>query len=313
MAIHSLPTASAAVALVVMMVSALVPAVAGHGYMLEPKSRNYLAYVAGQDYDPMSLNNGGPWASWPAGNWRFDGSAAPVCGREAYDTVPGPSQAVYHPGSIVPIQIKITAAHGGRFFFGVCPAAPAPSKACFVPLINPVDGSGSWLLSGQDGKQYGSERVYLVPMRLPPGLSCTACTLRWYWVTENSCSIGDAPGLPPCGGTAVPEEFSNCATITIQRDLPLWPSASPDPTKPGASKSAPSPSPSTSPLCVRLLRPTNAGKTYLCAPQGSAWKGGFVATPRGPKWYKSKAAWVKKGRPFTAVVNCGTVRACPKP
>lgn len=183
-----------------------------HGFMKQPMSRNYLAHLAGQEYDHMSLNGGGPWSVWPSGAWAFGGGGDhAACGRAQYDA-PGPTQAVWAAGQTVDLVVEVTAAHKGHMYFGLCPSSQPPTPACFAQ---------HWLVA-ENGLPYwdlGDKGTGTYPMRfkLPPGFSCEKCTLWWWYLTGNSCvPPGSSGNMQPCGAPgAIPEEFFNCADIRI--------------------------------------------------------------------------------------------------
>jgi hypothetical protein len=48
--------------------------------------------------------------------------------------------------------------------------------------------------------------VFVVRYKLPPGLTCQACVLSWYWLTGNSCN-------PPC--EASDPLYPNCNRLAM--------------------------------------------------------------------------------------------------
>lgn len=130
---------------------------------------------------------------------------------------------------------------------------------------------------------------------LPAGVTCAHCVLQWWWVTANSCNppgyrdrtwpttfaqcSGDGPGagwwgpsLRDCGD-AYPEEFWNCADVSIVSAGPTPPTA------------APTPSPTllpTAPTVARTSSPTQSGApTQTAAPAVAP-----APTPSEPGWYQ---------------------------
>jgi len=86
--------------------------------------------------------------------------------------------------------------------------------------------------------EYQPGQRFRAKYHLPEGLECEHCVLQWYWTTGNSCNapgydghtfpddtsdcldrLGRAgwwgPWLYVCGTEGYPEEFWNCADITI--------------------------------------------------------------------------------------------------
>jgi len=232
-------------ALAIALALALLPGRASaHGYLSVPPSRNLLAHRAGLEWDPHSLNGGGPWSVWPSGRWQPGGGGLhPVCGRDAY-AAPGPVQALWTEGQLVRLQVVVTAPHAGHFFFGICPAGQE-SAACFNahPLTDAETGLPYWSLGGRGGARYGATGPHDMTFRLPAGVKCARCTLRFYWLTGNSCDPpGAAPtGMGTCGGSgALPEEFWNCSDVVVLPRPPQVPSPKPS-RKPRPKHSSPKP------------------------------------------------------------------------
>ncbi|KAL4418898.1 hypothetical protein ABPG77_002641 [Micractinium sp. CCAP 211/92] len=121
---------------------ARLPAAAGHGFVYEPASRNY---VRNWRYCPHCANNGGPGVCSDGGRLVWPATTQPACGaRSLMDA--GPVVQAYTPGSVINITVFITVQHGGRHAFRICPydVATAP---CFVQHpLNRTDGGGpySW-------------------------------------------------------------------------------------------------------------------------------------------------------------------------
>ncbi|ABU43968.1 chitin binding domain-containing protein [Paramecium bursaria Chlorella virus NY2B] len=211
-----------------------------HGFLAEPASRNFLAFKNGTEFDHMSLAGGGPSMVWPDGLWKFGGGGNHyTCGRERYDK-PGPIQVVWKRDQIVKINITYTAVHRGHNYFGLCPTDRKPTPECFAEkwLTNAKTGLRYWDLSD---RRVGS---YIMEFELPPMFVCEKCVLWWWWVTGNSClPPGDKGDMRSCGEPgAVPEEFWNCADVSIVDDNPKAPSPRP-PSPKAPSPKAPSPRP----------------------------------------------------------------------
>ena len=214
-------------------VIAPLPQVTAHGYLEEPVSRNLIAHRRGLEYDHMSLAGGGPHAVWPNGNWQFGGGGNHfTCGRQQYDT-PGEIQRTWITGQQVKIKVVFTVVHRGHSYFGLCPAGKTPTPECFAKnwLTNIETNQRYWDLGD---KQKGT---YEMLFELPAGYECPNCVLWWWWVTGNSClPPGDRGNLPACGEYAIPEEFWNCADVSIMnRTLPILsppPAKSPPPSPP---------------------------------------------------------------------------------
>ncbi|PRW33768.1 cell wall integrity and stress response component 4-like [Chlorella sorokiniana] len=149
----------------------------------------------------------------------------------------GEPVAIYSEGEVIDISVFITAHHGGRHAFRLCTDLDASERCLSQHLLERADWGGpySWTkttggsapgaevkkgsLSGQGGERYTWR------YRLPPGVSCTRCVLQWWWTTANSCRVpgapawvGSDPGMLPCTDRNThPEEFRNCADISIKK------------------------------------------------------------------------------------------------
>lgn len=232
------------------------PQVAAHGYLAEPASRNFQRK---SNYCEHCLAAGGPGLTFADGR-KWPNSQHGVCG----DPITGPFDhegggkfatppkiaAVYTQGQVITIKIVVTAWHGGRFSFGMCPVDGASGVAerrvatqqCFdlnrLEQVSATAGPPSgpigpafkyhyWLPVGDTAPKTGT---FEMQFKLPAGLTCKRCVLQWHWETGNSCSIPGTPGgyevspnLVPCDQTNVMEEFWNCADVSIVGNKPPKP------------------------------------------------------------------------------------------
>lgn len=165
--------------------------VAAHGKLTVPASRNQLG---GTSNCAHCLNGGGP------------------CGdASSLDFYAGP-QVTWTAGSIVPIEVVITAHHRGHYEFRIC------DQVLNSNVANPDACLDKWVLERatpeeagftdcQPGDQRAAcvpfdpkhpERWYLPPsgevdlthtiyFKVPAGLKCEACTMQWHWWSANSC------------------------------------------------------------------------------------------------------------------------------
>lgn len=229
---------------------------AGHGFMTEPAARNA---IHNSNSCPHCLPAGGPGLTYANGRkWTAAGSkmwdpkvnaAHGVCG----DPHTGPLHheaggkyatkmitGVYRQGQVITIRIKITAPHGGRFIFGICPVPDGASDSkersvvtqqCFDRnrLKNAQDGSDYWWF----GKRGNGE--YSMQFRLPPNIVCKRCVLQWHWESGNSCNLPGTPegmemsaSMGSCEGSSSLEEFWNCADVTVlPKGAPMPPTPKP--------------------------------------------------------------------------------------
>ena len=262
---------------------AAAPAAMGHGFLAKPAARNV---VMNSDYCPQCLAAGGPGTVYPSGNHGLCGDpyAMPEPrkhepGGQYYND--GRSQATYTEGDVVEFDVKLTAYHKGDFRFRVCRIEGTTpedersqlSEQCFDEhKLEQADVAGA--------QSPGTDRYFIGPTsdswnynikyQLPDGLSCdgiaSRCVLQWHYVTGNSCDPPATPSkygsgqLPVCssGEGAVPEEFWNCADITINpRDGPAPTPPSPVPEPPSPTP-APTPAPTPPPTPAPTPSPTPA-------------------------------------------------------
>lgn len=102
------------------------PEAEAHGFIVEPASRNYLRNWG---WCPHCVSGGGPAGSSDGGRLQWPATAVPACGAEDLMDA-GEQAATWSPGSVAEITVFITAQHGGRHSFRLCPRARA-SWACF--------------------------------------------------------------------------------------------------------------------------------------------------------------------------------------
>lgn len=206
-----------------------------HGYMEEPKARNWLNAGKLGFYDQMSLNQNrlpfpaGICGGQYVGDTRFSVRAPGATGGMDGVFAKGVIVAQYTQGQAIRVTIKQTAAHYGRFELRLCPLSDASmlteyrelSDACFdanrlflAPnstqpgLSNPSGAPERYhYFTVDEVKNLRSVTAWFV---LPPGVTCARCVLQMRWVTGNSCHVPGitnayknsyAPFLPACNPT----------------------------------------------------------------------------------------------------------------
>jgi len=192
--------------------TSLASNVHGHGHLVSPRSRNYVA------------NQDGKW--WPADGTTPYPESCPHClnvgGTEArcgkvdsrnYDypkntlglALAPDIQACYGEGDVVQLDVVLTAHHMGHFSYKACAinAGEVASQECFDsnPLTFVED-----VLYGSLPDPYYPNRAYIPKsdapfiqkdgndnykfshrFRLPEGLSGELVLLQWHYITANSC------------------------------------------------------------------------------------------------------------------------------
>jgi len=274
-----------------------------HGYLKSPRARNFIAYQDGtwtgnspemypKESCPHCLNLGGSLGECGVMgeyNYTFPKS------RAGTDLPPNPEIVVEH-GSRITLEVVLTAHHKGHFEFKACPMSQSPIKECFEKYkLNFVRDE----LHGASLDPNYPERAYIPPsgklfrytLQLPQNLPSGNALLQWHYVTANSCA---APGynnynfpsawdlekngmdyenfkvckmpLPP-DGRGLPEQFWNCAEISVLDEgvptvnsnlVPLQPAGTPlEPTPTPGSIPVPVPVPTPVPTPVSAPTPTS--------------------------------------------------------
>ncbi|GBF92563.1 hypothetical protein Rsub_05177 [Raphidocelis subcapitata] len=265
--------ASAAAALLLLLLFAA--GAEGHAIMVQPPSRNWLAYLRHEEFRPHELSMGGARVVSDNGNLRYPAGRRGGCG-DRFDApryaAPGPVRAAYRAGQTVNVDVALMSNHAGRFAVQVCDlmagrqaqaqgrcydlrlaASPNPTRFFFLPNVRGGWGGGNW---GGDEPSYGDGTFSAYPMpaissgwgctnqatcdsfrgmwvyrtqwQLPGNFTCEHCKLQWTWTTGHNCwptcDAGDASlqctnrqPFPACGqpGAGYPEEFVNCADISV--------------------------------------------------------------------------------------------------
>ncbi|XP_071454440.1 uncharacterized protein [Hetaerina americana] len=193
----------------------------GHGRMMDPAARGTMwrkGFQTPVNYNDNQLNCGGRWSQFG-----LNGGRCGPCGDDYSERRPrmnentgvygrGVVSKTYTSGQEITATVDVTANHGGYFEFRLCPLASKKdieTEECFdrYPL-ELADRSGTRFKV----PNYGP-RNFDVKLRLPRGLRCNQCVLRWQYTAGNSW------GVCPDGTTAIgcgdQETFRNCADVSI--------------------------------------------------------------------------------------------------
>eukprot|EP00548_Thalassiothrix_antarctica_P020254 CAMPEP_0194195924 /NCGR_PEP_ID=MMETSP0154-20130528/76393_1 /TAXON_ID=1049557 /ORGANISM="Thalassiothrix antarctica, Strain L6-D1" /LENGTH=625 /DNA_ID=CAMNT_0038920485 /DNA_START=50 /DNA_END=1927 /DNA_ORIENTATION=- len=189
-----------------------------HGYLLSPRSRNFVAYedgvwyatdkrseVYGKETCPHCANQGGKCGVIGANDYNYPLSFARTL-------MPADPQETYRRGDIITVEVVLTAHHKGHFEFNACPIqhqGDIPTKECFdqYPLEFVSD---EYYNAPKDNNHVG--RAYIPPisyrgirkggkgvsgygfkykMKLPSNLYGDLVLLQWHYITSNSCRVED--------------------------------------------------------------------------------------------------------------------------
>lgn len=123
--------------------------------------------------------------NFPQIQWQQNQGKCGYCGDNYALPTPRPNEnggtyglgvigKTYQSGSDIPILIRLTAAHNGHFEFGICNLDQGPeTEECFQKLYLP---------NGSDQYQVvGGPQQHNLNLRLPQGLTCRQCSLRWHY------------------------------------------------------------------------------------------------------------------------------------
>lgn len=156
-------------------------------------------------------------------HWNVNGGKCGFCGDDWREPTPrkhenggkygqGVIVAKYPSGGILPASIKITANHVGYFLFSLCNMDGAGEfGACFQKYpLRLENGADRYPVPG------GVLGMFDVKLRLPAGLTCQHCVLKWVYVAGNNWGCCDDGR---CGmGCGPQEHFMSCSDIAISNN-----------------------------------------------------------------------------------------------
>jgi hypothetical protein len=192
-----------------------------HGYLLSPRSRNFIAWQEGvwyggteRDYPnencPHCANRGGSLARCGMiGDTNYDENLNMFGTPMSADP-----QAQYAQGQEIEVDVVLTAHHMGHFEFFACPIEEGeiPTGDCFEqyplefvsdPLYGaPKDANYPYhtyiapretALNDNTGL---AGKLYHFRLKLPDSLSGDLVLLQWHYLTANSCIFPDYSSYP---------------------------------------------------------------------------------------------------------------------
>lgn len=210
--------------------------------------------------------------------------------------MPANPQAQYSQGQVIDVDILLTAHHMGHFEFFACPIqhGDIPTGDCFQEF--PLEFVSDELYGAPKDINYPN-RAYIAPrgvanratvgltgefyrfrLKLPDNLSGDLVLLQWHYLTANSCKFPGYDTYPfpgnwgnmqnslgicgsiPADGNGVPEQFWNCAEISISNGpvAPTTPAPVPVPSPPTPTMPYPSAPPVPAPTPT-VAAPTPIG------------------------------------------------------
>ncbi|EDW66767.1 uncharacterized protein [Drosophila virilis] len=199
------------------LICCLMVQIDGHGMMLSPVARSSrwrYDSSAPTNYDDNALYCGGFWKQT-----ENDGQCG-LCGDDYSLSAPRANELggkygagvivkSYNGASSIEVNVLITANHLGHFSFHLCSLDEhgSESEQCFDKYpLQFADGSRKYYISSKTGS-------FDVTLKLPSGVSCQHCVLRWTYTAGNNWGVcEDGSGAMGCGAQ---ETFKNCADISI--------------------------------------------------------------------------------------------------
>ncbi|KAJ8912614.1 hypothetical protein NQ315_000483 [Exocentrus adspersus] len=197
--------------------------VVGHGMLLDPPNRSSMwRFEEFSSVLPHYYDDGGNCGGF--GVQQSAGMKCGVCGDPYSDPVPRDNEntgkygsgivvKTYQAGSVIETKVNITANHKGTFTYSLCvlpnPNAPEPGEECFQPLTF-EDGSSVFTIPNQTE---GAKFQIVNKVKLPAGLTCDRCVLRWQYLVANNW--GQCEDGTWAGGCGDRETFRSCADVAI--------------------------------------------------------------------------------------------------
>ncbi|KAK6623804.1 hypothetical protein RUM44_010660 [Polyplax serrata] len=186
----------------------------GHGMLWDPPGRSSLwrfGYKTPPNYDDNQLYCGGIGAQMEG---KF---MCGICGDSYGDPIPrnnelgglyglGIITRLYPANSVVPVVVDLETQHRGYFEFHLCDlTGRSETEDCFRKLLYE---------NGSDKFFVRRSQFYYLTIRLPKGIRCKHCVLRWHYKTGNNW--GTCKNGTQALGCGPQEIFRNCADISIQ-------------------------------------------------------------------------------------------------
>ncbi|KAI2510038.1 Lytic polysaccharide mono-oxygenase [Fragilaria crotonensis] len=242
---------------------------------------------------PHCLNRGGTIGQCGVINGRSYDDNLNVFGQPMAPAI----QAQYAQGQEIVVDIVLTAHHKGHFEFFACPIVPGGKATgdCFKDYT--LTFVADELYGAPKDTSYPT-RAYIAPpsrtindntgvpgqffrfrVKLPDNLSGDLVLLQWHYLTANSCKYPGYTTYPfpqdwgdmqdflgicsdiPADGNGTPEQFWNCAEISISSGpvSPSTPAPLPAPSPPVPTPTYPTPPPTTAGPTPSVTLPNTGG------------------------------------------------------
>ncbi|XP_067933101.1 polycystin-1-like protein 3 [Watersipora subatra] len=203
--------------------------VEGHGYLIQPPARGSawrVGFKTPTDTDDMANFCGGRGKQHDSVNQGRCGVCGEEYSKQNKRLEPGPGNVFatgtivgnYNQGETIDVSIMITAFHKGYFEFRLC-ENNIPQKGKDGSIAVTYECLNKNLLESMTG---GTTLIFRFPasmgksthrVKLPAGVSCSACVMQWRYKAGNNWGCEDGK----CGlGLGPQEEFIGCSDIAIQ-------------------------------------------------------------------------------------------------
>jgi len=194
----------------------LVPRSEGHGYMRVPPGRSSVWREfsgAPINYDDNGLNCGGARGQCGVCG---DPPAGPLENEKGGKYATGIISRAYTEGQVIKITVIVTANHKGWFEYSLCPINDGErvTEDCLAKnVLHLNSGEEHYQLAGNIKGPINME------VKLPEGVTCEHCVLRWKWNAGNSWGTDAVTGRG-CIGCGFQEQFYSCADVSIAPKMP---------------------------------------------------------------------------------------------
>ncbi|CAL8124312.1 unnamed protein product [Orchesella dallaii] len=200
-----------------------LPSGYSHGRLLDPPMRASIWRFPEFNYanPPVNYDDDAFWCGSMQTLYNQNGGKCGVCGDNWADPPPrsqedggkfGKSIIVrnYTSGQTIPLTVELTGAHDGYFEFRLCARnsrSEPETEECYNKNLL-VLSNGSTRLPATRRKG-----IYKTTARLPPGVTCSRCSIQWHYRTGNNWGdCNDGTSAVGCGNQEI---FRGCSDVAI--------------------------------------------------------------------------------------------------
>nr|XP_053647621.1 uncharacterized protein LOC128699121 [Cherax quadricarinatus] len=210
--------------------AALVVGVYGHGRLMDPPARNSMWRFGYPN--PVNYNDNELYCGGYVVHYNKNGGRCGVCGDNYQEKTPrshenrgifgnGINTKNYVSGQVINIEAELTTNHKGRMEVRLCPhndPSTAITQECFDQYPLPLEGTSDFrFIIPEDSPKAG---VFTWKVKLPDGVTCSACVIQWTYFAGNTWGFDNATG-EAAQGKGPQETFINCADVYIHSNTPI--------------------------------------------------------------------------------------------